>query len=122
MSQTEFGEKIGMSSAAVSRWESGERKIPDVVVLSICREFNVSEPWLRDGVGPMRPDRGRAEELGELVNSLLADRPGSFRSALVTTLLRFDPEGPQWEILERIYQDISKEVDRYAPPEEPPAD
>ena len=41
------------------------------------------------------------------IRSLMADSPESFRSALVTTLLRFDPNGPEWEILERIYDGIA---------------
>ena len=46
-------------------------------------------------------------QLAGLVKQLMADSPDSFRSALVTTLLRFDPDRPEWEILERIYNGIA---------------
>lgn len=47
-----FGEKIGTTAAAVSNWEHGE-KIPSVRIFQICKVFNVSEKWLREGVGEM---------------------------------------------------------------------
>jgi len=47
-----FGERIGVKKAAVSRWENGDN-IADRMILSICREFNVNEEWLRTGEGDM---------------------------------------------------------------------
>lgn len=111
ISQESFGEKIGVTGAAVSRWESGDREIPATAICSIVREFGVSEAWLRDGAGEMKADVSREEEMGRLLGDLLADRPESFRSALITTLLRFDPEGPEWSVLERIYEDLAKELE-----------
>lgn len=107
LSQADFGSKIGVTSAAVSRWESGERGVPDSAILLVCREFLVSEVWLRTGTGEMKASRSREEELCELIASLMAGRPESFRSSLVTTLLRFDPAGPEWDVLEKIYEDVA---------------
>lgn len=47
-----FGERIGVKKAAVSRWENGDN-IAERMILSICREFNVNEEWLRTGKGDM---------------------------------------------------------------------
>jgi len=79
------------------------------VISLICREFHVREAWLRDGEGEMFEIKPRAEELGELVRKLLADRPESFRSRLITSLLRFEPNSPEWQILENIYNSIADE-------------
>lgn len=111
MNQAEFGSKIGISNTAVSKWEKGENTVPESAIKSIVREFGVSEAWLRDGTGDMRANMDREEEMGRLLGDLLADRPESFRSALITTLLRFDPEGPEWSVLERIYEDLAKELE-----------
>ena len=111
MNQAEFGSRIGISNTAVSKWEKGENTIPESAIKSICREFGISEAWLRDGAGEMKADVSREEEMGRLLGDLLADRPESFRSALITTLLRFDPEGPEWAVLERIYEDLAKELE-----------
>lgn len=48
-----FGEAIGVSRAAMSNLENGNRNITPQMFKSICREYNVSERWLRDGVGEM---------------------------------------------------------------------
>ncbi len=51
LSQDEFGQKIGIVRSGISNYEKGTREITNQVFLSICREFNVSEEWLRNGVG-----------------------------------------------------------------------
>ena len=49
LSQDAFGKRIGLSGAAISRLESGDRNMTESNIISICREFNVSESWLRFG-------------------------------------------------------------------------
>ena len=51
LNQTAFGERIGVTAAAISKLEIGERNVTEQMVLAICREFNVSENWLRTGNG-----------------------------------------------------------------------
>lgn len=48
-----FGERLGVTKTAISRLEKGERSITDQMFKAICREFNVSEDWLRAGEGHM---------------------------------------------------------------------
>lgn len=104
----QFAERIGISDSAVSQIEKGRTGISEQTIRSICREFGISEEWLRTGEGEMKAPLPREQEMAALVRSLMEDSPESFRSALVTTLLRFDPNGPEWEILERIYDGIAK--------------
>lgn len=110
LNQTEFGQKIGVAQATIAGYEAGSRAVPNVVVTAICDKFGVLESWLREGIGPMYAPTGREEEMTRLVKRLMADQPDSFQSALVSTLLRFDPNGPEWEILERIYNSIAAEM------------
>lgn len=49
-----FGEKIGMKKNSVSQIENGKNNVTDANVKAICREFNISEEWLRTGSGEMR--------------------------------------------------------------------
>lgn len=53
LNQTEFGTRIGLKQSAVTAYETGVRNPLDTVITSICREFNVSEEWLRTGSGEM---------------------------------------------------------------------
>lgn len=48
-----FGERIGLKKSGLSLIENGRNELTDVNAKAICREFNVSEEWLRDGVGSM---------------------------------------------------------------------
>lgn len=111
LNQAEFGARLGVASNTISTYETGTRPVAEPIIKSIVREFGVSESWLRDGTGDMRANMDREEEMGRLLGDLLADRPESFRAALITTLLRFDPNGPEWAVLERIYEDLAKEVE-----------
>lgn len=109
LTQQEFADRLGITRGAVSNWDLGHSDPSDSAISLICREFNVREAWLRDGEGDMLEVKPRAEELGELVRKLLADRPESFRSRLITSLLRFEPDSPEWQILENIYNSIAAE-------------
>lgn len=109
LTQQQFADRLHITRGAVSNWDFGRSDPSDSAISLICREFNVREAWLRDGEGDMLEVKPRAEELGELVRKLLSDRPESFRSRLITSLLRFEPDSPEWQILENIYNSIAAE-------------
>ena len=52
LSMEKFGGRIGLTRSAISKIESGSNP-SDQTVISICREFNVNEEWLRNGKGDM---------------------------------------------------------------------
>ena len=51
MNQTEFAAPLGLTQAAIGAYENELRNVSEPSILSICREYGVSEKWLRDGVG-----------------------------------------------------------------------
>ena len=53
LTQESFCNRIGLKRNSISLVESGKRNISDQAILSICREFNVNEEWLRNGTGEM---------------------------------------------------------------------
>lgn len=53
LTQAEFGEKIGVKGNTIANYEVGYRVPLDAVITAICREFRVSETWLRTGEGEM---------------------------------------------------------------------
>lgn len=115
LSQTEFGKRLGISRDAVSNLEYNRLKKPEQkepIIKLICREFGVSETWLRTGVGEPFMPPSRSEEMGRLVKSLMADKPESFRSRLITALLRFDADGPEWQLLENIYNSVAADIEK----------
>lgn len=111
LTQEQFAGRIGLSRNFVAKIEIGNRVPSDRTIADICREFGVSETWLRTGVGEPYEVRTREEEMGDLLGSLMKDSPESFRSRLITALLRFDPDGPEWQVLENIYNSVAAEAD-----------
>lgn len=53
LTQKEFAEKLGIKQNTVASYEMGRIGVSDSVIISICREFNVCEEWLRNGTLPM---------------------------------------------------------------------
>ena len=111
LTQEQFAGRIGLSRNFVAKIEIGNRVPSDRTIADICREFGVSETWLRTGVGEPYEVRTREEEMGDLLGSLMKDSPESFRSRLITALLRFDPDGSEWQVLENIYNSVAAEAD-----------
>lgn len=116
LTQEQFANKIGLTRNYVAKIEIGNRAPSDRTISDICREFGVNETWLRSGAGEPFALPSRGEELARLVKSLMADKPEAFRTRLITALLRFDANGPEWQLLEDIYNsiaaDIKKETDQ----------
>lgn len=52
LTQEKFGERLGVRKTAISKLEKGENRLTEQMIMSICREFNVREEWLRDGIEP----------------------------------------------------------------------
>ncbi len=120
LNQTEFADKLGIATSTISCYELGTRVPSDAIIKSICREYGVNETWLRTGAGEMRRSRSREAELGELIRSRLIDSPESFQSALVTTLLRFDPDGPEMQVLEKILRSLIEDFQKAPKTEKDP--
>lgn len=66
LTQAEFANRLGMKQNSIALIESG-RKTSDQTIRAICREFRVSEDWLRTGSGEMflPPPRDALDELIE---------------------------------------------------------
>lgn len=75
LTQQEFGEKIGIKANTVGNYEIGLRTPSDAVIKSICREFNVSNTWLREGVGDMFNQVESDDELNLIMESIGATDP-----------------------------------------------
>ena len=51
LSQEEFGKRLSVTKASISRIEAGINNPSDQTIKLICSEFNVNEDWLRTGAG-----------------------------------------------------------------------
>lgn len=106
LTQVEFGEKIGVKGNTVTNYETGLRNPTDAVILSICREFDVSEPWLREGIGEMFIEKSKDEQISEMLGEIQKSGEDSFKHRLVSALSELDENG--WETLEKLIDSIAK--------------
>lgn len=103
-----FGEKIGVKKAAVSRWENGDN-IADRMILSICREFNVSEEWLRNGNGEMFAQRDKLQAISEFAADLIKE-PDSIKARLFESLAKLNEN--DWLAIEVILDKITSQNEK----------
>lgn len=53
LTQTQFGERVGLQQNSIARIEAGTRVPSEAVIKAICREFHIRPEWLMHGEGPM---------------------------------------------------------------------
>ena len=102
LTQTEFGKRIGVKGNTVTNYETGLRIPSEAVILAICREFDVSERWLRTGEGVMLVERSADEKLAAFLGDVLSRCPEAFRRRCLETLSRLKPE--EWYVLEQMIE------------------
>ena len=109
LTKTKFAEQLHLSQPYISVICAGAKQPSDRTIADICREFNVSEAWLRDGVGEMFVTRTMNQELALMVNDLMTEADESFRKRFVAALLELPPEF--WPELENFLKNLSRDGD-----------
>ena len=101
-----FGEKLGVGKTAISNIEGGNRSLTDQMLISICREYNVSEEWLKNGSGEIFVAMTRREKIASFLGELMKEADDSFKIRFVEALADLDIE--EWELLEKITINFTK--------------
>ena len=110
LTQAEFGEKIAMRQTGVAWLESGDRKITDRVITTICAVFGVDEIWLRTGEGEMFQTPTRDEQITDFVGkTLFGDGDNDFAKQLLSILAALDDNG--WKTLKAAAEALKKAED-----------
>lgn len=110
LSQDEFGRRLGVTRGAITNIELNKVEPKPLFIDLMCREFNVSETWLRTGDGEMFVSRSRSDAIAQEVNRFMANHPDSFRERLISLLIRLDEK--QWEVLEQYARQLVDAHDR----------
>ncbi len=83
LTQEKFASRIGLTRNFVWMIEKGERIPSDRTIADICREFNVSEVWLRTGEGEMFVDLGEDAELTQVLAEIQVSDDDTIKDMLV---------------------------------------
>ena len=108
LTMEKFGSRIGISNPSVSTIESGKSNPSNQTILSICREFGVSEMWLRTGEGKPYPERGRLEELSYMAGRFLSNEPTDFQ--LRFAMMMYSLTDEEWKLLEQKARALLEEL------------
>lgn len=102
LTQTEFGKKIGLTRDAVANIEGGRSEIKNIVLIAICREFNINYEWIAYGNGDMRSDDSDAQAI---VDSVMTG-DNEFAKQILVKFARLSEE--RWRQIEAILNDLEK--------------
>ena len=107
LTQTEFGERIGVKGNTITGYETGIRTPSDAVIVSICREFNCNEVWLRTGEGDPFQEETRQEQIMRFAAQTV-NGSDEFKRAFVSMLAKMDAD--DWENLAKLFRKLSGEI------------
>ncbi len=108
LTQQEFADRIGMKRNTIANYEIDRNEPSNSVITLICREFNVSENWLRTGEGEMFIQMTRDEEIAAFMGDVLAGESDNFRRRFIAMLSKLNED--QWELLEQMVDEMAKEI------------
>lgn len=74
LNQTQFGERINISSSSISKLEKGINSPSAQTISLICHEFGISRKWLVTGEGTMMDERRNSEFLTRAVEHEISEK------------------------------------------------
>lgn len=110
LTQDEFADILGLTKNFISLIETGNRTPSDRTISDICREFNISEVWLRTGEGEMLTPISRDAEIAAFLGDVMRGEKEDFRRRLVSVLARLEPA--EWELLANMAQRLAEEYQK----------
>ena len=106
LTQQEFADRIGVKRGAIANYAIG-RNASDTAVALICREFGVSEHWLRTGEGEMFVQIARSDEVMDFVGRAMIGEESNFKQRFLLALSRLPEE--RWKDIEDFARQITAE-------------
>lgn len=70
LTQAQFADRLNISRNYIALIEIGDRVPSDRTIADICREFGVSEHWLRTGEGEMQIQLSEDDELTQIFTEI----------------------------------------------------
>lgn len=105
LSQTAFGEVLGVSRDVINNIENGRVEPSELIIKMIVNEFGINTQWLVNGEGDMIAALNRDEEIAQFVGRTLADKEDTFQKRLIAALSKLSVE--EWEVLEKLANDLA---------------
>lgn len=111
LTQQEFADRIGISRGNIATYETRDGSPGNSVINLICREFNVSETWLRTGEGEMFVKQTEDDELAMVFSAIAASDDD-----LIKRIIR-----AYWKLDDREKAAVKKLIDGFSADSSSPA-
>lgn len=103
LSMEKFGSRIGISRSGISKMESGKSGLSEQTIISICREFEVREEWLRTGKGEMFEELTDAQKKMKYTALLLKDLDSKVAEVIMNLIITYEQlDETSREVLEKV--------------------
>ena len=99
MSQTAFGEKLGVGIGVIKNIEYANVDPKEPFLTLMCDMLNVNKNWLMNGTGEMFLERDTEDEIADFLTQLICDDDESIRKRFVLALSKFDDD--DWKTVEK---------------------
>lgn len=110
LTQQKLADKLGVKQNTIAQYEMGRNEPSDAVIVSICREFGVSEDWLRNGNGDMFIPMTRDEEIASFIGGVQADVDDTFKKRFISALAKLSTE--EWKAIEHLMENMISEREK----------
>lgn len=93
LTQTEFGEKVGVTRGVIYNLDSGITQLRDPLLSLVCSVFDARREWLETGEGEMFEPKDAEAPFYDAMGIITNDEPDSFRKRFVIALAELDDAG-----------------------------
>ncbi|WP_102411367.1 helix-turn-helix domain-containing protein [Beduinella massiliensis] len=100
ITQSDFAKSLGATREMITTYEIDKVCPPEAMIRLICRTYNISYLWLKDGTGPMSI---APETDDERVDALMSGE-NEFAKKVMRAFARLGDE--EWELLRKIVDEI----------------
>ena len=107
LSQTDFAERLGTTRGVITNLEGDKTSPNEPFIKLICREFNVSDAWLRTGDGEMRQKLTRNQEIAEFMGVVMHDPDDAPRKRFVSIISKLSAD--EWQLLAEIAKKMTED-------------
>lgn len=87
--QQKLADRLGLKRQTIAAYEIGNIEPSESTLLLICKEFNINEEWLRNGIEPMCKEKDGA--FSELLSDL-EDSDDEFIKNIITVYMGLDKD------------------------------
>lgn len=102
--QQEFADKLNIQRGSIAGYEVGRISPGNSTIALICREFNVSEEWLRNGTGEMFIPMTLDEEIASFIGDIQSDIEENFKKRFISALSKLDED--EWIFIEKFMESV----------------